>query len=104
VVGPRFSLSTTGRRRQLVRDGADRVCRVGDWHSHPGYDARPSDGDLDAWQSCFVCANEDRGVGYYVGLIATSNRDGFPRMRLAAYVLSYGQFGRVVCEPANLTN
>jgi hypothetical protein len=56
------------------------------------------------WQTCFVRANEQRGVGFYVGLIAAHNRQGFPRMQLAAYVLSYGQGGRVVCEPATLDN
>jgi JAB domain-containing protein similar to deubiquitination enzymes len=89
---------------QLAWDGAGRLCRVGDWHSHPGYDTAPSVGDLDVWQTCFVRANEDRGVGFYVGLIAALNREGFPRMQLAAYVLSYDRFGRVVCEPPTLTN
>jgi proteasome lid subunit RPN8/RPN11 len=90
--------------QQLARDGADHLCRVGDWHSHPGYNAAPSSSDLDVWQTCFVCANEDRGVGFYVGLIAALNCQGFPRMRLNAYVLSYDQFGRVVCEPATLND
>jgi hypothetical protein len=37
--------------QQLAHDGAGHVCRVGDWHSHPGYDATPSVGDLDVWQT-----------------------------------------------------
>jgi proteasome lid subunit RPN8/RPN11 len=89
---------------QLARDGADHLCRVGDWHSHPGHDTTPSSSDLDVWQTCFVRANEKRGVSFYVGLIAALNRQGFPRMRLNAYALSYDRSGRVVCEPATLND
>ena len=89
---------------QLARDGAGRLCRVGDWHSHPGHDTTPSSSDLDVWQTCFVRANEKRGVSFYVGIVAGLNRQGFPRMRLNAYLLSYDQFGRVVCEPATLND
>jgi hypothetical protein len=89
----------------FARNGADHLCRVGDWHSHPSSGrAEPSDGDLDAWQNCFLVANEKRSVAYYVGLIAAlDDSQGRARMSLGAWCLSWDSFGRVTYEPARVT-
>jgi integrative and conjugative element protein (TIGR02256 family) len=106
VHGP-HSFSPSGDYQQeeqgFARIGADHLCRVGDWHSHPSKGAEPSDGDLDVWTNCFLVANEKRGVAYYVGLIAAlDDSRGFARMRLGAFCLSYDSFGRVIYEPASI--
>jgi hypothetical protein len=77
------------------------VVRIGDWHAHTGYSGEPSTADLDAWQACFVRANERHNVSRYVGLIAAEDKHS-SRMQLHPFVLSYDQFGRVVCEPATV--
>jgi proteasome lid subunit RPN8/RPN11 len=88
----------------FARNGADHLCRVGDWHSHPGKVAEPSDGDLNAWQNCFLVASEKRNVAYYVGLIAAKddNRPLAP-LRLRAWCLSWDSLGRITYEPARVT-
>jgi Prokaryotic homologs of the JAB domain len=88
----------------FARSGADHICRVGDWHSHPSSSrAEPSDGDLDAWQNCFLAANEKHNVAFYVGLIAAlDNSHGRARMRLGAWCLSWDSLGRVTYEPARV--
>lgn len=87
---------------ELARNGGEHFARVGDWHSHTGTSAEPSPADLDAWQSCFVRANERRGVSHYVGLIAAQDKHS-SRIQLHPFVLSYDQFDRVIAEPARLT-
>jgi hypothetical protein len=87
----------------FARSGAGHLVRIGDWHSHTGRGTDPSPADLDAWQSCFLAAEEKRGVAFYVGLVAaTDDSRGFNRMRLDAYCLSRDKFDRVVCEPTTV--
>jgi proteasome lid subunit RPN8/RPN11 len=89
--------------KQFADLGSD-IVRVGDWHSHPGRNADPSDEDLDAWLKSFLVANEKRGVASYVGLIvAEDDSRSFVRAKFNAFALSYDRSGRVVCEPANLS-
>jgi hypothetical protein len=88
---------------ELARNGAEGLCRIGDWHSHVGDSAEPSPADLDVWQTCFLRANEKHGAAYYLGLIvAEGNRGGVVRPKFKAFALRYDQLDRVVCEPANL--
>jgi hypothetical protein len=88
----------------FTRNGAGHLCRVGDWHSHPGTIAEPSDRDLDCWQNCFLVANEKRDVAFYVGMIAALDDSArLPRMRLRAWCLSFDSFDRVTYEPAGIS-
>jgi proteasome lid subunit RPN8/RPN11 len=85
---------------QFARDGAGHLVRVGDWHSHTGTDAEPSEADLNAWQNCFLVANEKRNVSFYLGLIVALESIHSYRMRYNAFCLNFDSFGRVIYEPA----
>lgn len=67
------------------RAGNERVTMVGDWHSHPYGDGRPSNTDRKAWRS--LCANSAADC---VGLILGGT--AIPRLFL---VRNKGLFGQV---------
>jgi proteasome lid subunit RPN8/RPN11 len=83
---------------QHLRD----LYRVGDWHSHPGGSALPSDADLRAW-----AGNGDAlGVDRYVSVIVSRDTDGsgwwLPRYS-GWSTAREGYPSRPVCRPIQVT-
>jgi hypothetical protein len=70
---------------------------VGDYHTHPGGDPRPSPHDLKVWARLL----KSSGRSSYVGVIATPGDGAGPRLH-GWVVRTDGAPGRLVCEPARI--
>jgi proteasome lid subunit RPN8/RPN11 len=88
---------------QEMRDRAGNLRGIGDWHTHPTGEGRPSEADLRC-QALDLATIGDHNVSF-TSLIVTRNArtDSWARPQITAWITRYARssFGeQMVCEPA----